>query len=85
MEAEVNRNVPFDDAILGELRLIRELLSEQSAAALGREAAARYLDVSTATLERLTSAGKVKSVMVSAGRRIWRRVDLERYLNELGD
>ena len=73
------------DAILAELRTIRAMLSDQSAAALGREAAARFLDVSTATLERLTSAGKVKSVMVSAGRRVWRRADLEKYLNELGE
>lgn len=74
---------PSFKAILAELRSIRELMSVQAAAALGREAAARYLDVSTATLERLTSSGKVKSVMVSAGRRIWRRADLDKYLNDL--
>jgi excisionase family DNA binding protein len=85
MDSENNPATSSNAAILEELRTIRELLSAQSAAALGRDAAARYLDVSTATLERLTSAGKVKSVMVSAGRRIWRRCDLEKYLNELGD
>lgn len=72
-------------AMLQELRTIRELLSAQSAAALGREAAARFLDISAATLDRLTSAGKIQSVMVSAGRRVWRRADLEKYLNELGN
>jgi excisionase family DNA binding protein len=85
MESENMPSAASSDAILDELRTIRELLSEQSAAALGREAAARYLQISKATLERLTSAGKVKSVMVSAGRRVWRRADLEKYLNELGD
>jgi hypothetical protein len=67
------------DAVLEELRKIRELLSMRTAAPFGRDAAARFLDVSVATLDRLTSAGKVKSVMVSEGRRVWRRVDLEKY------
>jgi hypothetical protein len=85
METDNNPAALPADAILHELRTIRELLSAQSAAALGRDAAARFLDISTATLERLTSAGKVRSVLVSAGRRVWRRVDLEKYLNDLGD
>jgi excisionase family DNA binding protein len=76
-------NDTSDNAVLDELRSIRELLSAQSAAALGRDAAARFLAVSVSTLDRLTSAGKVKSVMVSEGRRVWRRADLEKYLNDL--
>ena len=50
------------------LQGIESRLAEQSAAALGREGAAHYIGVSPSTLDRLTSAGKIKSVRVSAGR-----------------
>jgi phage host-nuclease inhibitor protein Gam len=73
------------DDLLRALRRIEARLSEQSAAALGRESAANFLGVSTATLDRLTNAGKVKSVRVSEGRVCWRRVDLEKYLAELAE
>ena len=71
--------------LLRALRRIEARLAEQSAAALGREPAASFIGVSAATLDRLTSAGKVKSVRVSEGRVCWRRVDLEKYLAELAE
>jgi predicted site-specific integrase-resolvase len=61
------------------------LLAAQSAGALPRDAAANFIGVSPATLDRLTSAGKIKSVRVSVGRICWRRVDLEKYLADLAD
>lgn len=69
--------------VVRELQALRAVLGEQSAGALGREAAANFLGISTATLDRLTSAGKIRSVRVSEGRVVWRRVDLEKYLAEL--
>lgn len=70
-------------AVLKALTDIRNILGDQSAAALCRDAASRYLGISTATLDRLTSAGKLKSVRVSQGRVVWRRSDLDDYLNSL--
>ena len=55
------------DAYL-QLRAIRDGLAAQTADVLCKEDAAAYLTISTATLERLTSAGKLKSVKVSEGR-----------------
>jgi hypothetical protein len=69
--------------VVGELRAIRQALTVQGAGALGREAAAAYIAVSTATLERLTAAGKLKSIHVSEGRVAWRRQGLDAYLDSL--
>jgi hypothetical protein len=44
------------------LRRIEARLAEQSAAALGREAVANYIEVSPATLDRLDQCSKVKSL-----------------------
>ena len=55
-------------------------LAAHGAAVLNREAAARYLGISTATLERLTSAGKLRSIRVSEGRVGWTRKALDAYL-----
>jgi len=71
--------------LLQALRRIEARLFEQSAAALGRESAATFIGVSPATLDRLTSAKKIKSVRVSAGRVCWRRMDLEKYLADLAE
>jgi hypothetical protein len=71
-------------AVLDELRSIRRLLSSAAAGALNREAAANYLSISTATLDRLTGEGRpLQSVCVSQGRVAWRRVDLDAYLADL--
>ena len=64
---------------------IRDLLAEQSAGALGRKAAARFLGISTSTLDRLTNAGKLKSVRVSEGRVAWLRSELQKYLDALAE
>jgi excisionase family DNA binding protein len=94
MQADAQSDAPLDrvDAeqidlgdVLSALERIERLLAEQSSAALGRDAAARYLGVSVATLDRLTSAGKLKSVRVSVGRVVWRRIDLEKYLGDLAE
>jgi excisionase family DNA binding protein len=69
--------------VVGELRAIRQALNTQGAGALDREAAAAYIAVSTATLERLTAAGKLKSIRVSEGRVAWRRTALDAYLAAL--
>lgn len=69
--------------VLAELRAIRQALGAQTAAVLCREAAATYLGISTATLERLTSAGKVRSIRVSEGRVGWTRKALDAYLANL--
>ncbi|HZZ81933.1 MAG TPA: helix-turn-helix domain-containing protein [Gemmataceae bacterium] len=69
--------------LIAELKQIKELLGEQSSAAFRRGAAARFLGVSPATLDRLTSAGKLRSVRVSEGRVVWRRADLQAYLDQL--
>ena len=66
--------------VLSELRAIRQALAAQGAAVLAREAAAAYLTLSTATLERLTSKGKLRSVKISDGRVGWTRKALDAYL-----
>jgi hypothetical protein len=71
--------------VIRALRRVRDALAERSAAALGREAAAHYIGVSVATLDRLTSAGKIKSVRVSEARVCWRHIDLEKYLADLAE
>lgn len=48
---------------------------------LNRENAAAYLGISTATLERLTAAGKLRSIRVSEGRVGWTRKALDAYLD----
>jgi excisionase family DNA binding protein len=70
----------LNDQVLEELRAIRRALSAQTAAVLGRDEAAAYISVSTATLDRLTSAGKLRSVRVSEGRVGWTRKGLDAYL-----
>jgi predicted DNA-binding transcriptional regulator AlpA len=69
--------------VLTELRAIRNALAAQGAAVLNREAAALYVGVSTATLDRLTSAGKLRSIRVSEGRVGWKRKALDAYLDAL--
>ena len=69
--------------VLAELRLIRQQLGTQAAAVLNREAAAVYIGVSTATLERLTAAAKLRTIRVSEGRVGWTRKGLDAYLAEL--
>jgi hypothetical protein len=68
------------DDVLGELRAMRQAIGAQSAAVLNREGAATYLAISTATLDRLTSAGKLHSIRVSEGRVGWTRKALDAYL-----
>jgi excisionase family DNA binding protein len=69
--------------VVFELRAIRAALAAHGAAVLNREGAAAYLGISTATLERLTSAGKLASVRVSEGRVGWLRKALDAYLDAL--
>jgi excisionase family DNA binding protein len=69
--------------VLVELRAIRKALSVNSAAALPRAEAATYLGVSVPTLERLTASGAISSTRVSAGRVVWLRKALDKYLESL--
>lgn len=67
--------------VLKSLQQIESLLAEQSAAALGRDAAARFIGVSPATLDRLASSNPaLRPVRVSIGRVVWRREDLCAFL-----
>ena len=69
--------------VLAELKLIRQALTINSAAALPRAEAAAYLGVSVPTLERLTASGAIASTKVSMGRVVWRRKALDAYLDSL--
>lgn len=71
--------------VVSELRAIRHSLDSHGAAVLNREAAATYLGISTATLERLTSKGIIRSIKVSEGRVGWMRSTLDSYLAVLLD
>jgi predicted DNA-binding transcriptional regulator AlpA len=76
--------VPTPDLLLEELREIKLLLAAQSAAVLNRAAAARFIGVSPATLDRLASANPaLRPVRVSQGRVVWRREDLQAFLDGL--
>lgn len=48
--------------------------------ALSREEAARYLGISPRTLHELCVGGKIKRVVVSPARFVFRREELDRYL-----
>ena len=77
-------DTPTNSEILETLRRIESLLAEQSAAALGRDAAARFIGVSVATLDRLASVNPaLRPVRVSQGRVVWLRSALEAYLKSL--
>lgn len=88
MSAPKTKSNPVPDngdfaEVLKELRAIRQALFAGTAAVLNREAAAAYIGLSTATLERLTSAGKLKSIKISDGRVGWTRKALDAYLAAL--
>ena len=80
--------IPSSTIVLGDLldalKRIEALLAERSAAVLRREAAARFIGVSTATLDRLASRNPaLRPVRVSQGRVVWRRADLQAFLDAL--
>lgn len=67
--------------LLAELKQIKELLAVQSSEVFCREAAARFIGVSVATLDRLASSNPaLRPVRVSQGRIVWRREDLRAFL-----
>lgn len=71
--------------VLAALKRIEALLAEQSAEVFCRDAAARFIGVSPATLDRLASANPaLRPVRVSVGRVVWRRNDLRAFLDGLG-
>lgn len=70
--------------VVAALGRIEELLAEESSAVLCRAAAARFIGVSPATLDRLASANPaLRPVRVSVGRVVWRRADLRSFLEAL--
>jgi predicted DNA-binding transcriptional regulator AlpA len=70
--------------VVGELRAIRAILSDQTAELMRGKAAARFLGVSLATLYRMASANPLlRPVCVGTGCKRWRRADLQRYVSEL--
>lgn len=63
---------------------IEALLAAQQSAVLNREAAANYLGITPATLDSLAASNwRLRPVSPSAGYVVWRRADLDRFLESL--
>ena len=59
--------------------LYSEVASSQSLL-VGRVDLAALLDIATATLDRLDSAGKTPAAIKLGGRKLWRRVDVDEWV-----
>ena len=72
-------------AVIQELRAIRQAVVAEQAQLPDRQAAAAMLGVSTATLDRLRSAGTIPAPVEipQTGMLRYRRVDLEKFVGEL--
>lgn len=68
------------EAVLDEVRALREELRVTRRPTMARDDAAEYLGVSVRTLHELVTAGRIKRVQVSEGRYVFRREELDRYL-----
>jgi predicted DNA-binding transcriptional regulator AlpA len=72
------------DDLLRELRLLRGVLSSQSAELLTAKAASRLLGISVASLYRIAASDeKMRPVKVGTGSKRWRRADLQKYISGL--
>src|ERR1043165_3136167 len=72
------------DDLLRELRLLRGVLSSQSAELLPAKAASRLLGISVASLYRIAASDeKMRPVKVGTGSKRWRRADLQKYISGL--
>ena len=77
----MNETYVFQD-LLGEIEALREDLRATRRAVFTREEAAEYLRISVRTLHELREEGKVRAVQLSPGRHGYRRVELDRFLEE---
>jgi hypothetical protein len=50
---------------------------------LRRERGAQYLDISTGSFDKLVAAGKIPAPKMMEGFKVWDRLDLDRYVDEL--
>jgi hypothetical protein len=70
--------------ILFTLERIEVLLAARMSAVLDRDAAAKYLGVAPETLDHLAASNpQLRPVSPSAGYVVWRRADLDRFLQSL--
>jgi predicted DNA-binding transcriptional regulator AlpA len=70
--------------LLSALERIEALLSAESAAVLSRKQAANFLGLSPASLDRLASSNPaLKPIHPTPGRTVWRKADLQRYIEGL--
>jgi len=70
--------------VLEALERIEALLAEDSAAVLSRKQAARFLGISPASLDRLAaSVPELRPIHPTPGRSVWRKADLQAYLDKL--
>jgi hypothetical protein len=70
--------------VLAALERIEAILAQDFAAVLSRKQAARYLGISPASLDRLAaSVPDLRPIHPTPGRSVWRKVDLQKYLDQL--
>jgi hypothetical protein len=70
--------------VVASLDRIEAILGEQSSAVFSRKLAARYLGISPASLDRLAaSVPELRPIHPTPGRSVWRKSDLQTYLDNL--